>query len=210
MTETSRSLGVLDLGIGNVSSVVRMVQKAGFACDRVKSPEQMLAADRLILPGVGHFDNAMRKIEVSGVRGSLERAVLDEGKPILGICLGAQVMGLRSEEGQTRGLGWLPLECRRFPDSVGRVPHMQWNSVRSSEVNTNLDQSLHESRFYFVHSYYMEPSDSEIVLGMTEYGFQFCSIAGRENIMGVQFHPEKSLRWGLRLIHDFASGRLMS
>ena len=161
------SVGVLDFGIGNVSSVVRMTQKAGLECERVRLPEQIREVEKLILPGVGHFDNAMRKIDDSGLRTPLERAVLGEGKQLLGICLGAQVLGIRSDEGDSSGLGWLPFECRKFPDSVGRVPHMQWNAVRAAGSSPKLDAILQDSRFYFVHSYFIQPAEPSISLGLT-------------------------------------------
>lgn len=200
-------IGVVDFGIGNVASVVRMSQKAGFECQVVKDPAEVGRSSRLIFPGVGHYATAMDRINRSGLRQTLDEVVLGERKPILGICLGAQVFGTGSEEGDVEGLGWLNFRCVQFPPSVGRIPHMQWNTV-TPKGEGPLSAVLVGSRYYFVHSFFFEPEKERLRLGDTLYGREFCSVVGERNILGVQFHPEKSLRWGLTLVREFCAGRL--
>lgn len=195
---------VVDYGVGNLSSVSNMLRKAGGDVTVSNDPGEILAADKLLLPGVGHFDHGMKMLNSSGLRDALDRFALELRRPVLGICLGAQILGLRSEEGKAPGLGWIDMECHRFeamPDI--RVPHMGWNQIVRKKSSPLLDQMAEDARFYFVHSYRMSCAQSEDVLAMAAHGVDFVCAVQRANIMGTQFHPEKSLRHGLALMRSF-------
>lgn len=193
---------IVDYGVGNIGSVASMLNKIGAPARIGCTPESLLSADKLILPGVGHFDRAMTELRSRGLLGPLNQAVLEQRKKVLGICLGAQLLGHQSEEGQLPGLGWLPMLVRKFDSAQVRVPHMGWSQV--SPLRTDLFGNEPEQRFYFVHSYYMECEDGRDVLATARYGKEFACAVHRDNIYGVQFHPEKSHRFGLKLLECFA------
>lgn len=199
-------IAIIDYDIGNLAAVANMLSRVGAVSEITADPARIEQADRIILPGNGAFDACMRNLVASGLVPLLERKVLREGTPLLGICVGAQMLGHGSEEGKERGLGWMDLQVRRFPDMAGlRVPHMGWNQVVASNQTHPLVQELEPaSRFYFVHSYYIEPAHAEDVLLTTHYGIDFAAGVARGNIAGVQFHPEKSHRFGKRLLGNFA------
>jgi glutamine amidotransferase len=200
---------IVDYGMGNLGSILNMLKKIGAAGQVSSDPAVIGAASKLILPGVGAFDAAMDRIHATGLRPVLEARALAARVPVLGICLGMQLLGKSSEEGALPGLGWIPARVldfrRRIPADL-KVPHMGWNLVRTataSPLTAGLAE-MHEPRFYFVHSYFMqceEPSDSIL---RSEYGLEFDSGVQRGNIFGVQFHPEKSHRFGMHLLSNFA------
>ncbi len=198
---------IVDYGVGNLGSISNMLKKVGAASCISGDPSVIRRADRLILAGVGAFDNGIRNLAERGLIDVLnERAAA--GTPILGLCLGMQLMGLASEEGTLRGLGWIDARTRRFAPEPGtglKVPHMGWNTVRPVQSHRLLENLGQGSRFYFVHSYYVECADPAVELGRTTYGGEFCSAVAAGNLMGVQFHPEKSHRFGLALLRNFAS-----
>jgi glutamine amidotransferase len=195
---------IVDYGVGNLSSVENMLRKAGGDATVSRDPALILDADKLLLPGVGHFDHGMKMLNKSGLRESLDRFALDKRRPVLGICLGAQIMGKSSEEGVMSGLGWIDMECHRFDVAPGiRVPHMGWNQIVIKKPSPLLDEMADDARFYFVHSYRMSCVQQEDVLAMAKHGSSFVSAVQRGNIMGTQFHPEKSLRHGLALMKSF-------
>ena len=199
-------IGVLDFGIGNIASILNMIQYVGAKGVEVHTPQEMQGCDRLILPGVGAFDEGMRRLEQSGLRAALDAAVA-QGKPLLGICLGMQMLGCSSEEGFSKGLGYLPFRLERFrlDDPALRIPHMGWNSVTLEKPDHPLVQNLPpEPRFYFVHSYRAVMEDPKDVLMTCDYGGDFPAAVCRGSIYGTQFHPEKSHRFGSRLIANFA------
>lgn len=202
-------IGVLDYGIGNIGSILNMLKKAGAEAVAVTTGEGLSVCDRLILPGVGAFDQGMALLEKSGMRGALDEAVAS-GKPILGICLGMQMLGLHSEEGHSAGLGYLSFSMRRFhledhPEL--KVPHMGWDRVEIMQPEASLVQGLEQpARFYFVHSYYAVCEDPKDVLMECDYGVRFAAAVHRGNVWGVQFHPEKSHRFGLQLLTSFSRG----
>lgn len=197
---------IVDYGMGNLGSIRNMLKKVGFDSRISFAPEHILDATKLILPGVGSFDAGMENLERSGLIPLLNERVMNARVPILGICLGMQLMARSSAEGRLAGLGWLRAAAHRFPKADGslKVPHMGWNlalPVRTSPLLENLPA---EPRFYFVHSYYIHCDDTDDVLMTTQYGLQFHSAFQRANIAGVQFHPEKSHKFGMRLLRNFA------
>ncbi len=196
---------IVNYGVGNLSSVQNMLRKAGAQVSISSEPQDILAADKLILPGVGHFDYGMKMLNQSGLRDALDHFALELCRPVLGICLGAQILGHASEEGVAKGLGWINMDCYRLPPAPGvRVPHMGWNQVslkRPSPLFINTDIY---ARYYFVHSYFMECAEATDVVGTSYHGIEFACTVQRGNIFGTQFHPEKSLRHGLALMRAFA------
>lgn len=201
-------IAVLDYDVGNVGAVANMFRRLGHECAITADVRVIERASRLVLPGNGAFDTCMRNLDASGLRPVLERRVLEELVPLLGICVGAQMLGRASEEGQLAGLGWLDMQVCRFPALPGlRVPHMGWNTVRRGAGTHAVGAALEDdARFYFVHSYYMDPANPADVIGHAHYGIDFAAAVGRDNIIGTQFHPEKSHRFGKRLLAAFAGG----
>ena len=183
-----------------------MLRRIGVEACITSEDVEIRDADRLILPGVGAFDRGMRGLEERGLRDVLTRIVMDERKPVLGICLGMQLLTSSSEEGELPGLGWIAANTRRFrlQDASLKVPQMRWNTVQPRREHPLWHGIVDDHRFYFVHSYYVECHDDANVLGETKYGNLFTSAIVRDNIIGVQFHPEKSHRFGMELLQNFA------
>ncbi len=197
-------IAVIDYNIGNISAVVNMLQRLGVKSIITSDPEQIAQADKIILPGNGAFDACMINLRASGLIPLLEQRVLQEKIPVLGICVGAQMLGHSSEEGQESGLGWLDFCVRRFPDLPSlRIPHMGWNQVKAPREHPIIHGIDADTRFYFVHSYYMLPRTLDLVLLTAEYGISFAAGVARDNMIGVQFHPEKSHRYGKQLLANF-------
>ena len=201
-------IAILDFGVGNVGSIANMLKRAGASVVAATTPVELETATGIVLPGVGAFDAAMEKLSRSGLMPALRQAAVERQVPVLGVCLGMQLLGLRSEEGVLPGLGWIPAESRRFtPDAIGpglRIPHMGWNTVRVEREHPLFRRLESENRFYFVHSYHMVCSDRADTMGETVYGHPFASAVAHGNICGVQFHPEKSHRFGMALLSNFA------
>jgi glutamine amidotransferase len=197
---------IIDYDIGNVSAVLNMFRRIGITCHISSNPIDIERAERIILPGNGAFDACMINLRSSGLVPLLERQVLQKGVPLLGICVGAQMLGHGSAEGIESGLGWLDMTVDRFPTLPGlRIPHMGWNQVRSDISHPLTKGMTEDTRFYFVHSYYMQPADPNDVFMTSHYGIEFASGVARENITGVQFHPEKSSTAGSKLLTNFLS-----
>lgn len=197
---------IVDYGMGNLGSIANMIRRIG--CENftiTADPALIEQATKIILPGVGAFDNAMERLHRLKMIGVLKEKVIKEKVPILGICLGMQIMTLRSEEGTVSGLSIINAETKRFRlDKKYKIPHMGWNSVsvcKESKIISNMTDQ--ENRFYFVHSYYVDCYDSSDILTLTDYGISFVSSFERENIIGVQFHPEKSHKYGMKLMENF-------
>ncbi|MBN1975159.1 MAG: imidazole glycerol phosphate synthase subunit HisH [Sedimentisphaerales bacterium] len=199
---------IIDYGMGNVKSVANMLRKAGHDFQIVSDPLTIKKAEKIILPGVGAFDAGMKLLKSSGIYDVLNRCVLVDKIPILGICLGMQLLARMSEEGKEVGLSWIDADVKRFDfsqsDQSLKVPHMGWNYVLSQNENSNLFATIHQPmRFYFVHSYHFVCNDHEDVLATAHYGYDFTCAVCKENIYGVQFHPEKSHKYGLQLLKNF-------
>jgi glutamine amidotransferase len=198
-------VGVIDYGMGNIGSICKMLRLVGAEPIVSADPAQLRDADKLVLPGVGHFDRAMSNLAAAGLIAGLNELVVGRGTPILGICLGMQLMCEGSEEGSQPGLAFVQAQVRRFvpADPRLKVPHMGWASLEVARPSTLLTGVETDSRFYFVHSYYVDCSDANDVLARTTYGVPFVSAFARGNIFGVQFHPEKSHRFGIQLFRNF-------
>lgn len=197
---------IVDYGIANLGSIKNMLRRIGAESQFATTPEGIYGASKLILPGIGSFDHGMEALNNLGVLDVLREKVTKQHVPILGVCLGAQLLGRGSEEGCKQGLGFLDAYCRRFvANKAGRisVPHMGWchlEARRASPILEGLDKT---ARFYFVHSYRIVCSDPTDVLATAWNGIEFTAAVQRENIFGVQFHPEKSHRYGMRLLQNF-------
>ena len=204
-------IAVIDYDMGNVGSILNMLRKLGAPACLTGDPAKLATASALILPGVGSFDQGMQNLESSGLRAALVDLVEHRRLPILGICLGLQLMTRSSEEGTARGFGWFDARTRRFPHDLPpplRVPHMGWNVITPPVVHppSSLLQGLeHDARFYFVHSYYVESSSPAQVAAEAEHGVKFAAAMQHGHIFGTQFHPEKSHRYGLQLMRNFAA-----
>lgn len=200
---------IVDYGAGNIGSVENMLRRLGIPAMRCSDADGLGPATHILLPGVGSFDRGMRLLRQRGLDKALTEAVVGRGVPLLGICLGMQLLADRSEEGNETGLGWIPGDVRRFRLDGLRVrlpiPHMGWNAVAPA-TDSPLARALPaDARFYFVHSYHFEPHDAGHVLMRTTYGHEFASAVSRNNVYGVQFHPEKSHRFGMLLLQAFAA-----
>ncbi len=197
---------VVDYGMGNVGSVLNMLRKLGAKSCLSAEPIEIASADRFILPGVGAFDAGIRNL--TGIAGyeMLCQRVLQDGAPILGICLGMQLFTKSSEEGVLPGLGWIDARTVRIPDAGSgtlRLPHMGWNVAHAVRPSPLFPSSTDPQRFYFVHSYHVVCHDDDDVLAQTSYGITFTSSLCRGNIVGAQFHPEKSHRFGIGFLDRF-------
>lgn len=198
---------IINYGMGNLGSIVNMFKRIGVVSEVTNDVETIRKAEKLLLPGVGAFDAAMKRIHaIDGLRETLDEKVMVQKKPILGICLGMQLLTNSSEEGHEMGLGWIDATTVRFPNGNGlKIPHMGWNIVHFTRPHAlNKGMMDNEQRFYFVHSYYVVCANEEDVLGQTNYGINFTSMVQHENIFGAQFHPEKSHRFGMQLLKNFA------
>jgi imidazole glycerol-phosphate synthase subunit HisH len=197
---------VVDYGVGNIASVLNMLKKVGAKAKASNLPADLEQADKLILPGVGAFDAGMRTLRASGLIDVLNEQVLNQHKPVMGICLGSQMLGCRSEEGEESGLGWIDMDIVRFEKREGRkVPHMGWSYVVPRLEHPILAGLNEESRYYFVHSYYMLPKMDNNTLLVANYGQEFTAGVVKGNIYGFQFHPEKSHKYGMQLFKNFVS-----
>jgi glutamine amidotransferase len=199
---------IVDYRTANLGSIVNMLRRSGTAVRVAEQPAQLAGATHLILPGIGHFDTCARNLRELGFADALEDAALRRGVPLLGICVGAQLLTQGSEEGDAAGLGWIIAQTRRIPDQPQRsdfkVPHMGWNVARPTRPHALFEDFDGDPRFYFVHSYAIHCEDPASALATTRHGVEFASAVVRENVTGVQFHPEKSHRFGMQLLRNFA------
>lgn len=198
-------ISILDYGMGNLGSLENMVRRLGEEAVLVSKSDQVFESKKLILPGVGSFDNAMRKLHKLGWIDLLRHKVIEEKIPILCICLGMQLITKSSEEGSLPGLGWINARTIRFQSASAdlKIPHMGWNYVFQEKRSRLFENMYEEPRYYFVHSYYVECEDESNVLATTRYGINFASVIEHDNIYATQFHPEKSHKYGMKLIQNF-------
>lgn len=199
---------IVDYGLGNVLAFVNMYNRLNIAVAVATSAEELTDATKLILPGVGSFDRAMQQLDASGMRNAIEQLVIQNGMPVLGICVGMQMLAGASEEGTLPGLGWIDGRVRKFDASSmprgAYLPHMGWNDVKPVAKGGLFKGMDADARFYFLHSYYFDPQQTEDVLAVTDYGDNFASAVRRNHVFGVQFHPEKSHHFGSQLLKNFA------
>lgn len=206
MSSNTPAITVIDYGMGNVGSVVNMMRRIGVPTELSGDPDRLRSARKLILPGVGAFDHGVQQLRSRGLIGLLQERA-HAGVPILGVCLGMQLLACKSEEGVEEGLALIDAECRRFAfqaDLSLRVPHVGWNEPSVKRANPLLPSDDDRPRFYFTHSYHLICRDNEDVVATAHYGYEFPAIVARRNVFGVQFHPEKSHRFGMALLQRFA------
>jgi glutamine amidotransferase len=196
-------IGVIDYRAGNAPSVGYALERLGLAHRLVATAAELDGVDRIVLPGVGAARATIDSLRDSGLVDPLAGRVLDDGVPFLGICIGLQVLLEHSEEGEVDCLGWVPGRVRRFPERL-RVPQIGWNRVRATRAHPVTDGLGDDAYCYFVNSYYAVPGEAADTLGVTEYGHEFCSVVGRDNIVATQFHAEKSGPVGLAFLERFA------
>jgi glutamine amidotransferase len=201
-------IAIVNYGSGNIQAIANIYRRLDVPHVVASSPEGLEGADQVILPGVGAFDQAMNELDASGMRRALDAYVLEGRKPVLGICVGMQLLARSSEEGTARGLGWIDGEVKRFDRSVAgpgtQLPHMGWNTAEPARADPLFDGVDAQAGFYFLHSYYFSCRDPADVLATTGYGVTFACAVRRGNVLGVQFHPEKSHQNGVQLLRNFA------
>lgn len=200
-------IGIINYGLGNINAFSSILKNLGFKHQVISNQEELKTVSKIILPGVGAFDNAMELLNKSGMRELLDKMVIEDKIHVLGICVGMQILANESEEGNLKGLGWIDGKVKRFdPKNIiykTKFPHMGWNTVKqkvSDEIFNSLD---HHSRFYFLHSYFFECKDDSNTIATTEYGFDFSSVIKKNNIYGMQCHPEKSHNNGIQVLKNF-------
>lgn len=199
---------IIDYEVGNINAFVNVYKRVGVALKIAKNKEDLVGATKLILPGIGHFDHAMTQLNKSGMRDVLDQLVLIDEVPVIGVCVGMQMMANHSEEGSMEGLRWIDASVCKLDETkinqVTRLPHMGWNDVAPVK-NIPLFNGLEKDAiFYFLHSFYFKCNNDDDVLAVTDYGVEFASAAFHENKYGIQFHPEKSHSYGEILLHNFA------
>ena len=196
---------IIDYDMGNIGSIMNMIKKAGGNAVCSSDTNVIKNAEKLILPGVGAFDKGMNNLKELGIIELLDKKVIEEKTPVLGICLGMQLMTKKSEEGELNGLGWINAETKRFVfnDKSLKIPHMGWDNITIQKQDMIFEETEENQRFYFVHSYYVDCYETNDILCKTNYGREFVSGFRKNNIFGFQFHPEKSHKYGLKLIKNF-------
>lgn len=198
-------IGILDLGMGNLSSVANAIYEQGFDYHWARTSSDFDDISHLIIPGVGHFGTAMAQIRERDLLSPLRHWALERKRPTLGICLGMQLFADFGAEGNSDGIGFIPGTVSELDVRPLRIPHVGWNTVRFRHSHPVLENIKPDRDFYFVHSFAFHVSDDSTILATTEYGAEFCCAVARENIVGVQFHPEKSQKNGLQIIENFCA-----
>jgi glutamine amidotransferase len=200
---------IIDYGVGNIKAFYNIFSKLSVNVKIAQKPEDLLNATKLILPGVGHFDYAMKRFSESGMLKVVDDMVMNHNIPILGICVGMQMLAKSSEEGVMPGLGWIDATVKKIDADLltqtTRLPHMGWNDVSVKIKNPLLKNLDFNSRFYFLHSYYFNPNLESDSIAFSNYGKEFTCVVNHKNIFGVQFHPEKSHHYGIQLLNNFAN-----
>lgn len=203
-------IAIIDYGLGNVMAFANIYKNLDIPFKIAKNKADLKDISKIILPGVGAFDHAMESLQNSGMREVIDELVLEKKVPVIGICVGMQMLAQSSDEGALSGLGWINAKVKKFDSSTldknSPLPHMGWNSINIAHENALLEHIDNEARFYFLHSYYFECHDKQDSVATAFYGDDFTCIVNKENIYGVQFHPEKSHHNGIQLLENF--GRL--
>lgn len=198
---------LVNYGLGNIQAFANIYKRLNIAVTVANTADQLAPAEKIVLPGVGAFDWAMTRLNASGMRDCLDDLVANKKRPVLGICVGMQMMARCSDEGRLPGLGWIDAEVKRFDETSfvqkTHLPHMGWNDVVPHRFDC-IFKSMEAPRFYFLHSYYLQPHNPEDVLATTDYNGSFTSSIRSRNVFGTQFHPEKSHHWGVQLLKNFA------
>lgn len=201
-------ISIIDYGVGNVKAFTNVYKRLGIECKLVREPDDLINTTKIILPGVGHFDYAMKRYRASGLDSYVEDCVKEKKIPTLGICVGMQMMAKSSSEGRLEGLGWIDAHVVKFNSEDIKVkpyiPHMGWNSLEIKSRSGLLDGMEESPEFYFLHSYYFKCNNEQEVMASCNYGIQFAAIVQHQNIYGVQCHPEKSHKNGQKLLENFA------
>jgi imidazole glycerol-phosphate synthase subunit HisH len=199
---------IIDYGSGNIKAIANIYEKLKVDYSIASAPEEVIGAKKIFLPGVGAFDETISMLDITGFREVLDKEVLENNVPIIGICVGMQILAESSEEGNCKGLGYIKGKVKKIdPNSIlhkPKIPHMGWNSIEIVKNNVLLQEIDPQFGFYFLHTYYFECEDQDNVLATTNYGATFASAVHRKNIFGIQFHPEKSHLNGVKLLHNFA------
>lgn len=201
-------IGIVNYGSGNIFSISNIYKKGNIDYFISSDPKELVNASHLILPGVGAFDETMKTLNDSGLKTFLDEMVLGEKKPIMGICVGMQLLAENSEEGNLPGFGWIKGKVRKFDEAVFKqkpyLPHLGWNTVNVQQEHPIFNRVDPEEGFYFLHSYYFDCQDSQDILSTTDYGISFASAVHHENVYGMQFHPEKSHQNGINIFYNFS------
>lgn len=198
---------IVDYGLGNVQAFLNVYKRLNVAAERATTVSDLESATKIILPGVGAFDHAMERLDQSGMREALDDVVLNKRVPVLGVCVGMQILARSSDEGSRAGLGWIAGNVKQFSSTEQArlpLPHMGWNDVRASEGNPLFSGLETDAKFYFLHSYYFQCDSAVDIAALSNYVGEFSSAVSASNIHGVQFHPEKSHHFGIRLLKNFA------
>ncbi len=203
-------IGIIDYGLGNIRAFSNIYKSLNIKYRIIKKSEELKDVSKIILPGVGAFDDAMKKFNISGLRDGVEKMILNEKIPLLGVCVGMQMLAESSDEGSEKGLGWINSSVKIFDAKTikhnTKLPHMGWNTIDIISKNEPLFKDLEqESSFYFLHSYYFDCKDKKNIISETEYGNRYTSAVRSDNIYGVQFHPEKSHKNGITLLNNFSN-----
>ena len=199
-------IAIINYGMGNLGSVANMLKKLGVTAQITNDKKIIENSDKLILPGVGAFKLGMEKLIELDLIDFLKDLVFNKEKKILGICLGMQLMTRWSEEGEVSGLGWFDAETLKFnlDSKKYKIPHMGWNTIQMVNSSPLFENCKEEPRFYFVHSYYVKNNNSNDILAYSEHGIKFTAVMGKDNIFATQFHPEKSHKFGMNILNNFA------
>lgn len=202
-------IGIIDYGVGNINAFKNIYKQLNISIKTVNKESDLIDVEKIILPGVGHFDYAMTRFQDSGMVDKINQMVTQENVPVVGICVGMQMMAKRSDEGELPGLGWIDADVKKFDSNLSfgqtqlPLPHMGWNDIQSLRTSPILT-GLENAQFYFLHSYYFICNDENDKIATTNYGKNFTCAANHKNVYGIQFHPEKSHKYGIQLLKNFA------
>lgn len=201
-------IAIIDYGVGNIRAFANIYKKLDVDFKIAKTAKDLENVEKLILPGVGAFDHAMEQLDASGMRQRLDELVVDKRLPVIGICVGMQMLAHSSDEGKHHGLGWIDASVKKFDETKihfkTHLPHMGWNDVKVVKQNKLMNALEQDAKFYFLHSYYFHCNNHNDSIAESDYGIEFSCAVNKDNVYGVQFHPEKSHHYGIQLLKNFA------